>query len=246
MNSHIKEYCEAFLDLIFPPKCLICNVPLGTRDNYQLCPSCLSGITYIKRPFCTLCGIPFKSEEGSNHLCGECLTSKRYFTKARSVGLYEGALLEAIHLFKYNGKIHLASPLGHMLSDSVSQLFDIKSVDLLIPVPLHPRRLRERGFNQALLLARVLKKRYSMALATRILKRWRWTEPQVNLSGKVRKKNVKGSFIISNPLAVKEKNILLLDDVYTTGATINESGRTLLKAGANEVYVLTLARSVQI
>jgi len=116
----------------------------------------------------------------------------------------------------------------------------------LIPVPLHPRRLRERGFNQALLLARVLKKRYSMALATRILKRWRWTEPQVNLSGKVRKKNVKGSFIISNPMAVKEKNILLLDDVYTTGATINESGRTLLKAGANEVYVLTLARSVQI
>lgn len=242
----IKECWEAFLDLIFPPKCLVCNVPLEAKDNYQLCPSCLSGITYIKSPLCTLCGIPFKSEDGSNHLCGECLTSKRYFTKARSIGLYERTLLKAIHLFKYNGKIHLASPLSHMLSDSVSQLFDIKSVDLLIPVPLHPKRLKERGFNQALLLARVLKKKYNKDLATRILKRSRWTEPQVNLSGKARRKNVKGSFIISNPMAVKEKNILLLDDVYTTGATINECGRTLLKAGANEVYVLTLARSVRI
>lgn len=116
----------------------------------------------------------------------------------------------------------------------------------MIPVPLHPRRLRERGFNQALLIAKVLEKRYKKALATRILRRWRWTEPQVNLSGKTRKKNVKGSFVISNPMAVEEKNILLLDDVYTTGATINECGRTLLKAGANEVYVLTLARSMRI
>jgi len=119
-------------------------------------------------------------------------------------------------------------------------------VDLLIPVPLHHRRLRERGFNQALLLARILKKRYNKTLATRVLRRWRWTEPQVNLSEKARKNNVKGSFVISNHMTVKEKNILLLDDVYTTGATINECGRTLLKAGANEVYVLTLARSVRV
>ncbi|HIC92114.1 MAG TPA: ComF family protein [Syntrophaceae bacterium] len=242
----IKDCWEAFLDLIFPPKCLVCHVPLEARDNYQLCPSCLSGITFIKPPFCTLCGMPFKSQDSLDHLCGECLTSKRYFTKARSVGFYEGTLLKAIHLFKYHRKIHLALPLGYMLSDSVSQLFHMEWVDLLIPVPLHHRRLRERGFNQALLLARILKKRYNKTLATRVLRRWRWTEPQVNLSEKARKNNVKGSFVISNHMTVKEKNILLLDDVYTTGATINECGRTLLKAGANKVYVLTLARSVRV
>lgn len=155
-------------------------------------------------------------------------------------------MLKAIHLFKYNGNFHLALPLGQMLADSVEKLLGIDSVDLLLPVPLHTKRLRERGFNQAVLLARPLSNRYNIPLVTSVLKRSRWTEPQVNLDRRVRRKNVRGSFMVSNSSFLSGKNILLLDDVYTTGATINECGKTLLRAGAKEVYVLTLARSVQV
>ncbi len=248
----MKEIWEAFLDLIFPPRCPICGGPLDSRDEelarrtYQLCPSCLSGVIRIRHPFCHLCGMPFKSQAVSDHLCGECLTSKRHFVRARSLCVYRGALLKAIHLFKYNGKFHLALPLGQMLADAVAELLDMDSIDLLIPVPLHTRRLRERGFNQAVLLAKPLRKRCNIPLVTDVLKRSRWTEPQVNLDRKARRKNVRGSFMVSSPSSVSGKNILLLDDVYTTGSTINECGKILLRAGAKEVYVLTLARSVQV
>jgi ComF family protein len=249
---HIREIWEAFLDLVFPPKCPVCDAPLDSIDEelpgrtYRLCPSCLSGIVRIRHPFCQLCGMPFKSEAVSDHLCGECLTSKRYFVRARSLCVYGGTLLEAIHLFKYNGNFHLALPLGQMLADSVEKLLGIDSVDILLPVPLHTRRLKERGFNQAVLLAKPLSKRYNIPLVTSVLKRSRWTAPQVNLDRRVRRKNVRGSFMVSNSSFLSGKNILLLDDVYTTGATINECGKTLLRAGAKEVYVLTLARSVQV
>lgn len=241
---YIREIWETFLDFIFPPKCLICNLLFDARNPYRLCPLCLSDISYTEPPSCDLCGMPFKSKVSSDHLCGECLTTKRYFKKTRSLGLYQGTLLKAIHLLKYNARIHLASSLGNMLADSVSELFDLELMDLLIPVPLHPRRLRERGFNQALLLARSLEKRLNVPLNPKVLRRIRYTEHQVNLSRSARKKNVRGVFAVSDPSLVKGKNILLVDDVYTTGATVNECGRILLKSGANEVYVLTVARSV--
>jgi ComF family protein len=181
---------------------------------------------------------------GENRLCGDCLVTERYFTRARSVGYYQGMLLDAIHQFKYNGKVLFSSLLGDLLANCSLSSIDFRNYDLLIPVPLHKKRLRERGFNQALLLAGRIKKRWKLPVDCSVLKRIRWTDSQINLSRRIRLKNIKGAFQVMNQGKIKEKKILLVDDVYTTGFTANECSKTLIKSGASRVDVLTLARAV--
>jgi len=191
-----------------------------------------------------LCGIPFYDAEGGDHLCGECLVTRRPYAVARAVGLYDETLLKAIHLFKYRGRIGIGKVLGKMMADFAGGIWDMKVFSLIVPVPLHRKRLRERGFNQAVILARQIAKQFALPLDFMTLKRAVFTAPQVGLGREDRSVNVRGAFAVRKPERVAGKTVLLVDDVSTTGSTLTECVRTLLKAGADSVAVLTLAKAV--
>jgi len=178
------------------------------------------------------------------HLCSRCLRGRWHFEVHRSCGLYEGALKEAIHRFKYLHEFPLLRVFGDLLYPTLQTLSRDYPVDLIVPVPLHIQRLRERGFNQALLLARELSKRTGIPYPERALKKIKNTPFQTTLKGKERRKNVKGAFHVDKNEEIEGKSILLVDDVYTTGATVNECARTLLDGGAKSVAVLTVARAI--
>ena len=152
--------------------------------------------------------------------------------------------MEAIHLLKYRKKTSLSRPLSALARETFLQFWDINTIDLLVSVPLHVKRLRERGFNQAHLLMKRWAKQDGIPLDSLTLSRGRWTEPQTTLSRAERRKNIKGAFSVRNPKRIKSRKVLLVDDVYTTGATVNECARVLMKAGAEFVDVLTLARAI--
>jgi ComF family protein len=246
------------LACLFPPKCLVCGsfdgirppprnsseIPFFRSLEPYFCPSCISGISPIGSPFCSSCGAPFISREGQDHTCGECLAEERDFKKARSFGVYEGTLLEAVHRLKYGKRVPMARPLALAVRKTFFEYWSPEKVDLLVPVPLHIKRLRERGFNQAYLLVMRWAKRDGLRCDGRLLRRVRWTEPQTTMNRKDRRKNVKGAFAVNRPELVRGKRIVLVDDVYTTGSTVNECAKVLKRAGAEEVNVLTLARAV--
>ncbi len=166
-----------------------------------------------------------------------------FFDRARAVGAYDGSLRTAIHRFKYDNRSLLAEPLGALLAESGRQILQRERYDIIMPVPLHERRVRQRGFNQSLFLARQVGERWGIALEAEGLKRSRWTDPQTMLPEKVRLKNVRGAFTYRGP-GVMYKEVLLIDDVYTSGSTVNECAKVLKKQGAGIVDVLTLARTL--
>jgi len=196
-------------------------------------------INFISDGICQICGMPFVSKISSHHTCSNCIKKKPPFSSARSIAVYDGVLLDAIHRFKYNGKTSIAKPLGSIMADRLPP----NNYDIIVPVPLHKKRLKHRGFNQSLLLARKISKRHKIPIDYLNLIRERLTEPQIKLKGKERLKNVKGAFAVRDKSVFKNKNVLIIDDVYTTGATINECARVLKKAGVKGVYALTLART---
>ncbi len=235
---------ERLLQFSLPPQCHCCEKFLDEGEQ-GICSDCLAEIHRIEPPFCLVCGTPFVSTEVRIHPCGGCLTKRKYFTMARALGAYQGSLQEAIHRWKYQGKAALTPFLGQWMTEGLYRYWDPKHLDLLIPVPLHKQRLRERGFNQALLLAKELNHRTGIPYRKRILQKVRATLPQVNLSGVEREKGVRGSFQIVGKEELEGKTILLVDDVYTTGATVNECSKMLLAAGAERVDVFTLAHALK-
>ncbi len=253
-----RSLLQALLDTIFPPKCLICGSFDGLRlDDKDIavrplshitascfCGFCCNDLIPVGSPFCTGCGLPFVSRQGQDHTCWGCLTEKKYFRKARAFGVYNGSLMEAIHAFKYGKRVSLARPLAAFLRETFYDFWGRDHIDLLIPVPLHIKRLRERGFNQAHLLISRWAKKEGLPFDGLLLFRKRWTEPQVYLNRKEREKNIRKAFSVKDPERIRGKKILLVDDVYTTGSTVNECARVLMKGGAEWVDVLTLARAV--
>jgi ComF family protein len=185
------------------------------------------------------------SEEIESHPCGACVTHKKYFTMARALGNFEGSLQEAIHRWKYEGKTHLTPFFAEWMAEGLNRYWEPGSFDLLIPVPLHPQRLRQRGFNQALLLVKELSHRTSLPYQKTILQKKKSTVPQVNLSGIEREKGLRGTFHVIGKEELLGKSVLLIDDVYTTGATVNECSKVLLRAGVKRVDVLTLAHTIK-
>jgi len=258
MVPFLQGLWQALLHAVLPPKCLVCSAytcrqpeagelasdTLSGLTALYFCDACRKGLAPIVSPFCSRCGLPFVSREGENHLCSECLIQKKYFQKARAFGVYDGSLMEAIHLLKYGKRASLSRPLSAIARETFFQYWSVNAIDLLVPVPLHIKRLRERGFNQAHLLIRRWAKQERIQFDAITLCRTRWTEPQTILSRTERQKNIKGAFSLRHPEKIKGKRILLVDDVYTTGATVNECARVLMKAGAEFVDILTLARAV--
>ena len=230
------------VDFFFPPKCALCGqIPEDHRPDLP-CASCRQRIPPVSPPRCPGCGVPFEAP-GDDHLCSACLTERRFFSVARAMGIYEGWIAETLSRFKYHGASHLAIPLGNFMAECHDPDLLWSAIDLLIPVPLHPHRLRQRGFNQSLLLARQIGRRHSIPVDFLSLERTRVTVPQVELSGAERKKNLYGAFRIRKKENIHQKHILLVDDVFTTGATARECSKVLLRAGAKKVDVITCARA---
>jgi len=227
------------LNIFFPPVCPVCEDAVA---DGLFCKACTEGLysQKILGPICDVCGVPFVSASSPDHTCGVCLVQKTPFVSFRSALIYNGAVVEAIHSFKYGGKVILGRPLGRLLAESINLPV---TPDLIIPVPLHKKRLRMRGFNQSLLLAREVSRRLKVKTDYTNLKRLKNTAQQVNLRAKERLDNVKGAFALKRPGDIAGKTALLIDDVYTTGATIRECSKALKKAGA-KVYAATLARTV--
>lgn len=197
-------------------------------------------------PKCEACG-----KNSTEALCVECFRSIKFMKPQlgiHAVSTYDGILKTAIHKFKFNKKKHLAEPLGILMAKYLGYIpnLNMQEIDSIVPVPLHIKRLRQRSFNQSELLAKVLQRYYKIRIATNVLERIRDTKPQFDLHPNDRKVNVAGAFRVSFPQEVHNKNILLLDDIYTTGSTIAECSKVLKLAGAKKVEVLTLSRAVEI
>lgn len=240
-----RGWCGPFsglLDLFFPPLCHQCRSFIPHAGRVHVCPACLVTSRPVEPPLCTICGVPFPAPAGIDHSCGPCLTSPPPFAAARAAFLYEGAIRDLIHRFKYDGAVQVRRPLALLMADRLAPLAAEKAPDLLVPVPLHVRRLRQRGFNQAVLLGELLSREWQIPLGRRALQRVRWTEPQVNLAAKERLANVRGAFAVADPAQIRGARILLVDDVLTTGSTLAECSKVLLRAGAAEVCAVTIAR----
>lgn len=166
------------------------------------------------------------------------MTDEPSFEYARSYGIYDGALEEAIRLLKYHGVRRLSIPLSELLLE-----LQMPEIDVVIPVPLYKKRLKERGFNQSALIARNISKRINKPLLINSLIKIRDTLPQVGLNVNERRRNVKGAFSVRDARGIYKKNILLIDDVLTTGSTVRECSKVLKKAGAENIHVITIARS---
>lgn len=197
---------------------------------------------------CRLCGMPLPrlavGAPDPGHLCGACRARRPAFTAARSAARYGDVVREALHAFKFGGRRALAAPLGDLLAETGARHAAGGPVDLLVPVPLHPRRLRERGFNQAELLARRLGRAWDLPVATGILRRRVATAPQTELAAAERRRNVRDAFVLRRPERVRDRRLILVDDIMTTGATAGECAACLRRGGAASVVVVTVARVI--
>jgi ComF family protein len=228
------------IDLLLPPRCI------ATGDIVDapglLSPSAWTALTFIEAPFCATCGLPFTFETSITTVCASCIDLEPVFDAARSAVVYNDASRKLVIDFKYGDRMHYVETFTPWLMRTGEKLLD--EADLIIPVPLHARRLWRRRFNQSAVLAQALSKRTGKACLPDGLIRLRQTVPQKGLSRKNRADNVKNAFAVNGRylMQMKGRNVLLIDDVFTSGATLNECARTLKKYGAAQVFVLTLAR----
>lgn len=250
MRCHVRQWLynatRAILDLVLPPRCRICQASTTGQTTPWVCQTCWLAVAYIKPPICYQCGQPFAAPMAgivsTVHRCATCRTTPPPYARARAVGLYQGVLREMIHAMKYQRIYGLVRPLADMLVAQFQFHWAAPRPDLLVPVPLHRSRLRSREFDQAHALARHVGRHMGIPVVGDLLMRHRRTVSQVNLDAAQRRRNVQGAFRLQKSQACKGKSLLLIDDVYTTGATARECTRLLQQAGAQWIGVYTLAR----
>jgi ComF family protein len=244
--QHRGTAWQALLDVLLPPQCRLCGARTAGEPVPWVCQRCWLAITYVVPPICQQCGQPLAAPpEGiasSTHRCGACLLHPPPYERARAVGLYDGVLRDAIHAMKYQRIYGLVQPLAALLHAQFACHWHDAMPEALVPVPLHRSRLRQREFDQACALARCLSQDTGIPLWADVLVRHRRTASQVGLDATQRRRNVQGAFTIRDSLRCQEKTLLLIDDVYTTGATARECARLLRQAGAVRVGIYALAR----
>lgn len=254
--SRTRRLVEGLFAVLFPGDCRLCGAPLIGISRLPVCPDCLEAIRPIPGGLCAICGERLFSPHAVSGAadqprCGLCRRVAPSFARAVAYGSYEGGLRELIHLLKYGGVRPAASVLGRMLAEAVAPLepgFSSRPVTVM-PVPLFRAKQRQRGFNQAELIAQAAWKHHfaegRLSLGRGILERKRETLSQTGLTSRQRRENMRGAFVVARPEAVRGHEFLVVDDVYTTGATVSECARILLRAGASKVWVATVARTLK-
>ncbi len=229
-------------EALFPPRCMGCGGEVDVQG--RLCAGCWRDVTFIDAPVCASCGYPFEVDLGPDTLCAGCLATPPHYETARAAFRYDDGSRRLILAFKHGDRLDAAAPLAHWLLRAAEPALD--AVDMVVPVPLHRWRLFRRRFNQAAELARALARLAGAAYAGDLLIRTRATPSQGGLSRSERSRNVRGAFQVKPDARsrLQGRSVLLVDDVMTTGATVDACARTLKRAGAAAVHVITLARVV--
>ena len=238
----MRKAAAVLLNLAFPDDCRVCSSPLSNYSRIPVCPACLEiPKPFVAEHYCVSCNSPFINAYplDENGQCGLCRRGLTGFDAAYSFGEYEGTLRKLVHLFKYSNVETLSNPLGRMMVSALPR--DIR-FDLVTAMPLHWTRRWKRGFNQAEALARVAADSLRIPLVS-VLKRTRATPQQANLTNAQRRLNVRGAFEVRDKARIANQHVLLVDDVFTTGATAGACAAVLKRAGAKRVTVLTLARA---
>jgi len=243
MVSMLKAILDSFVNIVYPALCVKCRKPIYAEENQgYICHECYYSIQRHTPPFCLKCGRGLKDVEGiSGGTCRSCANKQYQFYKAYSVCAYDGIIKELIHKFKYNQKLQYKTVFESLFREFLESFNILREVDLIIPIPLHPARLREREYNQSQVMAACVSKIIEKPLMCDILLRIRHTKFQTDLNEEKRIKNITGCFMVKNGDMLKSKNVLLLDDVLTTGITLSEAARTLKEYNPQKVYALTLA-----
>ncbi|HYL59039.1 MAG TPA: ComF family protein [Candidatus Acidoferrales bacterium] len=235
------------LNFLYPPRCMACRAQLAMHESRRVCARCLAGVERMPNVCCTVCGGPLESVESGAELCARCVAHPPHYRIARTVARYRttaedepGTLPALIRRHKYG----LDQAAGRALAEYLGDALPLTSADydVVIPVPLHWQRLWWRGFNQAALLAAEVARRLDLRLDATAMTRQRSTAPQTARHHDDRVRNVRRAFSVKHPERIKGRSVLLVDDVMTTGATVDECARVLLVAGAKLVDVFTLAR----
>ncbi len=242
-----RRLLRSTVHLVFPHACAICRRDLGGDLVPFFCDVCWAGIEPLRGASCPRCHLPFKSPtatvESPTHTCGACRARPPAFTRAWGLYPLQSPLQDALWLYKYNGKVSLAQPLARLFLTAFPAS---PSADVIAPVPLSPQRLRHREYNQSLLLAAHLSRAMNLPLSYGNLIRVKDTEAQTTLTRSARLRNLRRAFHVARPEEFEGKRIYLIDDVMTTGTTLNECAKTLRKAGAGDVYAIALARAVPV
>jgi len=241
MAAKLTAFAEKVADWFYPRICPGCG-DVSDRPGRHLCWSCFARLELHTQAHCRICGHPAEGDVAHAFVCSVCTATKPAFDRARSAGRFAGVLREQLHLFKYNNALWLKDDLVDLLYGCLTAHFQPDAVDVVLPVPLHPVRQRERSYNQAALLADALAQRIGRRFDDRSLVRTRKTETQTQFDAAHRRMNILGAFSVVHPEWVRGRCVLLIDDVMTTGATLNECARTLKKAGARSVWTLTVGR----
>ena len=237
----LRGIFETAVVFLYPARCRVCETSLEVTSIPYICANCWLDVQFLEPPWCDICGTP-----NVDGLCNECATSPPRYGKFRSIALYQTTLQQAIHLFKFEKKKVFAQHLIRLMNAHIPKDCVITEYDFILPVPIHKKRLRERSFNQATLLAKGIAQAAGVPILTDALVRHRHTVAQSSLGMEARQHNIIGAFEIRKPHVIHNKRILIIDDVFTTGATVREAVNELWKADPAEIDVLTLARTLSV
>lgn len=222
--------------MVYPARCPFCDEPVaGTRE--LICRDCLSKLEFVKQPYCMKCG---KQLKGQEEYCSDCSVSNHQFDSGRSLLVYKGAVKKSVYRFKYKGRKEYARAYAALVESQMQTFFEQVKPDALVPVPLHRTRRRMRGYNQSELLARHIGRRMGVPVRTKLVVRSRNTVPQKNLDLSGRQNNLKKAFKLYRN-DVKLNTIIIIDDIYTTGSTVDALAAVLRRAGVKKIYFLTLS-----
>jgi competence protein ComFC len=244
LRARFRSSFNAALAFVFPEVCQICERERATTDEGFVCPTCWREVRFIKPPFCDRCGLPYPGEITQDFVCSNCHDLELHFSAARSAVTTGGPVLEAIHRYKYQRALWFEPFLADLLIRQAAPELAREPWDAIVPVPLHPTKEREREFNQAARLAVRLSAATGIPARLQLLRRVLPTRTQTQLTREERAANVRHAFQFREVIRLEGQRLIVLDDVFTTGATTSACARRLRQAGASEVCVWTVARGL--
>ena len=243
-QSKVMAFVERALGFVFPAVCQFCRAEFASSEEGYLCSRCWQRLRFVRRPFCEQCGLPFAGELTTTFQCSNCCQNAFAFRGARSAVLANDFALDLIHRYKYQSAMWLEPVLAGLLWNSLRELGMNRGWDLIVPVPLYPTKKREREFNQAERISGRLAKQLGASVDCGLLKRVAPTASQTMLSRSERRENVRGAFAAGSSRSLKGLRIMLVDDVFTTGATTDACARILRRMGSSEIWVSTVDRGL--